>query len=84
MQAVEQSAIGVLLINCVIGMDCRRRWDVNVRHYVTPCRSYRVRSSLKHNDKSDFCKLFLIEFRFVNNFATAGINIKFSKQHSVL
>jgi len=35
MQAVEQSAIGVLLSNCVTGMDCRRRWDeksVNTSH----------------------------------------------------
>jgi hypothetical protein len=52
--------------------------------YVTPCRTLRVKKSLQHQDKSEFCKLFLIESRFANNFATAVINIKVPKQHSVL
>jgi hypothetical protein len=37
-------------------------------YYVKPCRSLRVTRSLQHQDKSDFCKLFLIESRIVNNF----------------
>jgi hypothetical protein len=53
-------------------------------HYVTPCRSLRVRRSLQHQEKSEFCQLFLIESRFTNNFATVIIDIKFPKQHSVL
>jgi hypothetical protein len=53
-------------------------------HYVTPCRSLRVTRSLQHQDESDFCKLFHIESRFANNFATAVINIKVRKQQAVL
>jgi len=37
---VEQSAIGVLLNNCVIGMDCSRWWDddvtVTISHRADP------------------------------------------------
>jgi len=53
-------------------------------HYIRPRRSLRVKSSLKHQDKSDFCKLFRIQYRFANNCTTDGINIMVPKQLSVL
>jgi hypothetical protein len=82
LQMVEQSAIvGQLCDWCgrqkAIGWFCHSR-------YVTPCRYLSVTRSRQHQDKTDFCKLIVNESRFVNNFVTAVMNIKFLKQHSVL
>jgi hypothetical protein len=81
---VEQCVIGVLLSNFVIGVNYSRR-----SADITVTTSHRadlggLQMSLQHQDKYDFCQLFLIESTFANNFAIAVINIKFPKQHSVL
>jgi len=39
MQTVQRYAIGVLLINGVIGVDCSRRWDDDVT-VITSHRAY--------------------------------------------